>query len=377
MSFKSFQTNGFRLTEQDVQNMAPLIADQYQEAIKVINADLKAVYVDILSGVKPEDYYNTMLKYDRLNKLLDSVTKQYSAFSRKAGGLIAQSSKISMSNNFYRMQYTHTWLVPGIDFAVLPAELLELSVYGTTESWKRYQSSIYTRIYGPASKYYPQAGTLSEFLAANRTKEIANIQRAISQGLLRGQSYTKTAASIKDVIGQFIKKDGKIHTTGAMANAQRIVRTESTRIMNEASHANTEYARSEGVDIVRFWNATLDSRTRPVHGHLDNKPENSEGLFPGGVAGPGQFSTVGQNVHCRCTTFESVNGSKPTIRRGINTSKYDAEYNKGIANGLSVKKAEAKAKAASVEVFEYKDFDTWAKENNLKKNKYGEILSKD
>ena len=352
MTWKTFQDTAFRLTEQDVQSLAPAIAKQYQEAIVVINNDIKAVYADILSGVKPADYYNTMLKYDRLTKLLDTVTKQYSVFSRKAGKLVEQAGRISMSNNFYRLQYSHTWLVPGIDFALLPAELVELSTYGTITAWKKYQSSVLSKIYGAATKYYPKAGTLSEFLAANRTREIANIQASITQGLLRGQSYSKTSSGIKNIIGQFIRKDGEIHSTGAMANAQRIVRTESTRIMNDASLANTEYARSQGVDIVRFWNATLDGRTRASHARLDDKPEDANGMWNGNVSGPGQFPTVGGNVNCRCSTFESVNGSKPTLRRGRNPVTGENE------------------------VFDYKDFDQWAADNDLKRNKSGEYYKK-
>ena len=354
MTWQNFQDQAFRLTEQDVQDLAPAIMRQYQDAIKAINNDIKDVYADILSGVDPADYYNTMLKYDRLTKLLDGVTKQYSTFSRQAGVLVAETGKISMSNNFYRLQYTHKWLVPGLDFALLPNELLQLSVYGTLKSWKNYEASIFRKIFGPGKQYIPQHGTLADLLAANRLKEISNIQRAISQGLLRGQSYTKTAAAIKDVIGQFIKKDGVIHTKGAMANAQRIIRTESTRILNEASIANTEYARSEGIEIVRFWGASLDSRTRPVHGALDGKPENKDGYFEsraGKVKAPGQFADAGNNIQCRCTTWESVNGSKPTLRRGRNPETGENE------------------------VFDYKDFDQWAKDNGLKKNKFDQYYN--
>ncbi len=352
MTWKSFQSDAYRLTEQDVQDLAPLIVNQYQDAIKAINADLKEVYATILSDISPEDYYNTMLKYDRLTKLLDSVTKQYSSYSRKVGKFVGQAGAISMSNNFYRLQYTHKWLVPGIDFALLPNELLEMSVYGSTEAWKKYRVAA-KKIYGNGQLYMPQAGTLSELLNKNRVKELSSIQQAITQGLLRGQGYNKTAQNIKDIIGQFMKKDGQVHTTGAMANAQRIIRTESTRIMNQASIANTEYARSEGVDIERFWNATLDNRTRPVHGALDNKSENKQGYFEssaGNVRAPGQFSSVGQNVNCRCTTAESVNGSRPTLRRGRNPETGENE------------------------VFSYTDFNSWARDNGLKKNKFGQYV---
>jgi len=354
MNWKSFQDEAFRLTEQEIDSFIPYIVSQYRQAITTINSELKKVYAEILSGIDPIDYYNTMLKYDRLNKLLDTVTKQYSNYSRIVGKTTGDTGKIAASNNYYRMQYTHTWLVPGIDFAILPENIIEMSVFGSTEAWKKYTKSIENKIFGSANLYFPQSGTLSEFLVSNRSKEIENIQRSITQGLLQGNSYAKTSKAVASVIGKFVTKDGVQHASGAMANAIRIVRTESIRIMNEAATANTEYARSKGVNIKRIWNAALDNRTRPVHAALDDKEEDKNGFFhsqAGLVRGPGQFSSVGQNVHCRCTTFESINGSKPLLRRGRNpiTNKND--------------------------VFDYKDFSLWAKEKGLTKNKYGQYVA--
>ncbi len=353
MSWRKFQTDAFRLTEAEIEKLIPYIVSNYRLAIRDINNELKKVYTSILSGVKPIDYYNTILKYDRLTKLLDLVTRMYGNYSRKVGKTVGEAGRIGMSNNFYRMQFAKQWLVAGLSFSVIPEDLIQLSVYGNIEAFKRYQASVKAKIFGDGLLYYPQAGTLSEFLAANRVKEIEQIQRAITQGLVRGQSYTKTAKSIKDVIGQFIKKDGQIHTTGAMANSMRIVRTESTRTLNNASLANTEYAESQGVKIVRYWNAALDSRTRASHARLDDKPEDKNGLWHIGsdsARKPAGFREVGNSVNCRCSTFESVNGSKPTLRRGRNPE------------------------TGETELFNYKSYEDWTAENGLKENKYGELI---
>ncbi len=353
MTWKSFQDQAYRLTEQEIEKLIPYVVAQYRLAIKDINSQLKDVYTNILSGVKPADYYNTMLKYDRLTKLLDSVTKSYAVYSRKVGKTTGDAGKIAMSNNFYRLQFTNKWLIPGIDFALLPDDLIQIAVYGSTEAFKKYQSSALKKIFGDATGYMPKAGTLTEFLVNNRFKEVENIQRAITQGLLNGQSYTKTAKSIRDVIGQFIKVDGKVHATGAMANSMRIIRTESTRILNEASLINTEYARSEGIDIVRFWNATFDIWTRASHARLDDKPEDKNGLWHirlDSARNPGGFNEVGNNVNCRCSTFESVNGSKPSLRRGRNPETGESD------------------------IFSYSDYSAWATKNGLTENKFGELI---
>lgn len=388
MTWKSFQSEAFRLTEQEIERLIPYILSQYRQAIKDIDKDLKNVYSQILSGVKPDDYWNTMLKYDRYNKLIESVTKEYSKYSREVGKITGDAGKIAMSNNFYRAQYSYLWLVPGTDFAFIPDEIIQMSVFGSTEAWKKYSNSIDQKIFGTADLYYPQAGTLSEFLASNRLKELENIQRAITQGLIRGQSYKKTSQAVKDVIGKYLVKDGVVNVTGAMANTIRIVRTETIRIMNEASTANTEKAKSQGIDVVRFWNATLDQKTRPVHARLDDKPENEKGFFEtpfGLVRGPGQFSVVGQNIYCRCTTFESVNGSKPILRKGLNVVKFEEELKKAEEEILKKKKkkklsksekemARSKATTKSREAFNYKNYDQWAKDNGLKQNEFGQYV---
>lgn len=378
MQWKSFQSEAFRLTEQEIEKLIPYIIKQYKEAIKSIDKELKKVYTQILSGVAPIDYHNTMLKYDRLTKLLETVQKQYITFSKEAGKTIGQAGQIAASNNYYRTQYAYKWLVPGIDFAILPEDIIKMSVFGSTEAWKSYTASLLEKIYGSPLSYWPQAGTLSEFLVSNRIKELENIQRAITQGIIQGHSYTKTSRAIRNVIGQYLVKDGVPNVTGAMANSVRIVRTETIRIMNQAAEANTQYARSQGVEIVRVWNATLDNRTRPVHAALDNKEEDKNGFFQssvGPVRGPGQFPMVGQNVHCRCTTFESVNGSRPTLRRGTNIVKYNQELALAKKAGLKKQAAEDRALARSREVFDYKDFEKWASEQGLKKNKFGQYVN--
>ena len=351
MTWKKFRDESFRLTEKDSEKMIPHIISQYKQAIKDIEEKIKKVHTQILSGLNPDDYYNAMLKHNRLEKLLDSVSRDYMKYSKKAGKLIGQSGQIAFSNNYYRSLYSVQWL-SNISFSIVPKDLIELSVYGTQDAWKAYQKTA-KKVFGSGLNYIPKYGTLTEILTQNRNKEIDLIQRAITQNLIQGNSYQKTARALREIIGRTVVKDGVKSATGFMSNAVRIVRTENNRIMNQAATANTERAKSEGIDVVRVWSASLDRRTRPEHANLDGKKENKDGFFDssyGPIKGPGLFPTVGQNVNCRCTTWESVDGSSPALRRG--RSPITGEN----------------------EVFEYKDFKQWATENGLKTNKYGQMI---
>ena len=62
-------------------------------------------------------------------------------------------------------------------------------------------------------------------------------------------------------------------------------------------------AKEKGADVVKQWDATLDSRTRPHHAQLDgqirelNKPFEVAGrkaMYPSG------FGIAAEDIHCRC-----------------------------------------------------------------------------
>jgi hypothetical protein len=351
--WSKFQALGYNLTERDMERLIPQIMSQYDEARKIINRRLRDMYAKHLSAKTPAEYYNTMLQYNRLEKLLTQVTRDYAVYSSPAGKLVGQSGELALSNNYYRMQYATNWLSPSVVFGPLPNELLQISVYGSQDAYRKYTKSIMEKIYGSGGLYMPQSGTLTSLLTTNRTKEVEAITRAITNGLLQGNSYNKVSKEISQIIGEYVRdKAGNINATGAKANAIRIARTEGTRIMGDAALMNTEYARSEGLEVRRVWNATLDMRTRQVHATLDNKEEDNDGGWDtsaGRTTGPGRFGSVGQNVNCRCTTFESINGSRPDLRRGRNP-----------VTGKN-------------EVFDYKSFDEWAEENNVKRKKNGQL----
>ena len=106
-----------------------------------------------------------------------------------------------------------------------------------------------------------------------------------------------------------------------------------------------------GINIVRMWDASLDGRTRPAHASADgqkvavDKPFLVGGerlMYPGDSSG-----SAGNIIHCRCSTLDLVDGVEPEARRGRDPVTGDTS------------------------VFSYRNFDTWAKENGLKKNDYG------
>jgi len=62
MSWENFQNDAFNLTDKEVKRLARQVLAEYRTATKTINAQLTNVYANILSGVKPENYYNEMIE---------------------------------------------------------------------------------------------------------------------------------------------------------------------------------------------------------------------------------------------------------------------------------------------------------------------------
>ncbi len=163
------------------------------------------------------------------------------------------------------------------------------------------------------------------------------IDRTITQGLIQGQSYQKMAKAIKKV---------------ADANASHaitIARTEGQRAQVMGQQQVIKKAQDDlDIDVDEIWDATLDARTRPEHGHLDGKVKDEEhdgwhvpGI--GWVPGPMQSGVPEFDINCRCRVRPQIKGYGPKVRRVRDEG-----------------------------VVDYQTFDEWRIKHGLKKNVYGQ-----
>lgn len=93
----------------------------------------------------------------------------------------------------------------------------------------------------------------------------------------------------------------------AYNNAIRIARTEGHRIQNEATLDGQHEAKKKGADIVKQWDATLDSRTRPEHREADGQiMELDEPFDVGGekMQAPGVGGSAKNVCNCRCCLLQ-------------------------------------------------------------------------
>lgn len=147
--------------------------------------------------------------------------------------------------------------------------------------------------------------TLPAIMERNRANVIYKVQQEITEGLLSGESYQKMAKRLRDRVDMDKRK------------SQLVARTEAGRAQSLGKEDSYQQAKKHA-DVVKIWDASLDSRTRNTHRHLDGKPADKDGLFHSSGASakqPRLFGVAKEDIQCRCATRIQVNGREPTVRR--------------------------------------------------------------
>lgn len=136
---------------------------------------------------------------------------------------------------------------------------------------------------------------LSKKMYSNVDELKKTVQHEISRGIAAGLSYSDIARNISSI------GETNLH------NAQRIARTEGHRVQEESRYDAMQEAKANGADIVKVWDATLDSHTRPEHRMLDGQVrEIDEDFTVDGYSGkgPGMFGDAYMDINCRCCCNE-------------------------------------------------------------------------
>ena len=318
MSFLSVSSDGYLIAEKSQQAYINEAMKAYGTAYTEIKALLKEQYAK-LAGVSPDRYYTEMVKYKRLEGLLASITSEYNAVAKTAGKATKAGLKTAMEENYKSQAFLSQW-ISDAKTTPLDKNLLEYSITGNIDIWKKIQTDAFTKAWGSAGLYTPQAGTLTSLLNKNRVQELDRILQTVQNGFITGKSYSEQTRAIRDIIGEYSRRSGVEAASGARYNALRIARTEGQRVLNAGALANAHYVESQGIPVQKMWSATLDVRTRSAHQSLDGQKRNINQSFssPTGATGqaPGQMSSAADNINCRCSTITLVNGIEPDARRG-------------------------------------------------------------
>lgn len=347
MTFAQAQNAGYEITQKEYQRIIDDLLEGYADAFSEIQKKLEKMYLDILGDVDPSDYYNTMIKFNRLEKLAADIQGIYKKTALSAGKSQAAASRLAIANTYYRELFVANWGTPEEVFTALNSAVIETSVLGTEKVWTNISKAAQEKIeatFGSLINYQPQYGTLTSVLVGNSEEAQRAIKKTISSGLIQGKSFREMSRDLR--------KD--FETT--KNNALRVARTEGHRNQMAGNYAMTNAARADGVDIRRQIISVRDTRTRVQSQQVDREKEDNNGMFtyPGGVkvAIPGNSGNPAWDINDRESVLTNVNDISPELTRGRNPV------------------------TGKTEIISFTSFDSWLKDNDLKRNKSGQIVQR-
>ena len=341
------------------EGIAKQITDQYKKAWEDITKEMENIRNKFLTGVKPEDYYNEIVKFNRLGALKSQIATFYNEAAGKAGLLQVESATLAISNKYYENMYAVNWFsadaFKGVKdfqyFAVLNKATIESSVLGTPKVWNSLTKNQKKRL----KPLFPKHGTLIKTLNDNRVKDLLKLQEVITQGLLKGRSTVKTAKDLEKVFKD-IASNVKERMEVSASNALRIARTEGARNMNSGAFANTQAAIDAGLELKRKAIETLDNRIREQSAQIDDQevPGDKPFIYPGGlkVMIIGNSGVARFDCNERGRAIDVVPGTPAGQRTG--RDPFSGENEDAT----------------------YKNFDKWAKSHGLTFNKSGRLVAK-
>ena len=147
--------------------------------------------------------------------------------------------------------------------------------------------------------------TLNDRLERRRRYIIGRIRETVGRGLFQGETYSSMSKRLKETL------------EGDVEKAERIVRTESHRVMEKSKHDSVEHAVNQGVDMLKYWMSSEDERVRSSHNNMDSKYSEENAIpidqdFVNGNTGgkgptPGQLGVAADDINCRCIAGYVVN----------------------------------------------------------------------
>jgi SPP1 gp7 family putative phage head morphogenesis protein len=218
-------------------------------------------------------------KGGKYSKLMKSVNAELNALNTTIESILTTARVDQYANAFYQSAYATEKAASGINISF---KLLN-------------PKTVQAAIDNPLSN-----------LAIAKHNEILKIgiDQAITQSFIQGEGFPKMAKRVKEAMGDKAK------------NVMTIARTEGHTAANQGKMASAEVAEKAGVNMVKVWDSTLDSRTRSEHGSMDGQKRKLDEKFSNGLMYPGDPAGGAYWViNCRCAMRQEIDGYSPKVRR--------------------------------------------------------------
>lgn len=252
-----------KLTNSTEKNVVELYKDILKQIFKLFNKLFRDHEID---GKLTMD---TMSRYGRMQNLEKSIILIIKDLYKEMQKVLFGHLGTVYSESYYSMAWAiETESVAKLGFSVVSAEVINESIKNNFTHLK-----------------------LNERLEKNRNEVVFKLREVITQGLVAGSSYKTMSKSVQKVL------------EGDATKANRVVRTESGRVMEKAKLDSARIADSKGVIMMKTWNSGRDERVRDKHRQLDDETIPVKGVFKIGsdtAEAPRMFSRPENTINCRC-----------------------------------------------------------------------------
>lgn len=269
----------------------------YQVALKEIRGKIA------LSYEKYDGDWIEMQRYNRLTKLEKEIADEI----RKLTGKNAVTLRRGMMDAYEESYYRTAWVLSNevksdLGFSMLDRKLVEKSIQNPLD----------------------RVG----FLQRNRDNQARltrHLRENLAQSLIQGEAYGKAAKRIKERMDM-----------GA-TNVIRIAQTEMHRTRQQAKLDSMEEGANAGIVIKKMWVSSMDGSTRESHQDLDGVRIDIDADFEGEESSgpaPGMLGAASEDINCRCTMIEVVEGFAPNERRVRDVGLVEYETYNDFYNNL-------------------------------------------
>ncbi len=282
------------MIQEDIDKLLQKLIELAENDIeKLFSATLKQIKDILLSMFEkyerddPKITWTEFNKYNRLNKTLDRITEMMG----KDYKIVARKIKDSQHNIYIKKYMKSLYLYELASKTDMKVEVPN-------------KETIQKAIDQPIDKI-----KIDETLKKQRNEAISKIRQRITEGIISGAGYKKTAKALEKDLGM------------SSAQAKRVVRTETGRALSIAGQDSAMKAKDNGIEMTKMWFATKDTRTRDTHRHLDGTEKGLEEMFKSsGCVGLSPKTFVGissakENINCRCKLLYLIDGEKPEVMR--------------------------------------------------------------
>lgn len=248
-------------------------SQEFSKLKKAIRESVGDMSID--KSLTPIERYNQSQKYNRLDKIENTIATEINNINKEAIKTINKNLL-----DIYKVNYSGT-----IDTLSVLLAINIPNKYAKTPT----TTDVKEEIKDEESPF--------DVLALDSVKDITDLRRNITRqfvtSIMQGEDTNKLIARIQKV------------TEAKLSDIVRIARTQTTRLENLARIDAYKVGDKLGYEMVKTWVAVGDNRTRPAHKHADGQTvpidepfivDGEKLMYPGDKNG-----SAGNVINCRCT----------------------------------------------------------------------------